>query len=307
MYYDAELRFLISGLQKYGLEVISMGTAGENESEVLVVASYTRKEGQKWAENVGHSLDFADKRGKHEESSMEQIRELEQRYACENALMQAVSEGQNRKVEQLWEKLSDVSMEQRVKEPVRNMKNNCIIMNTLLRKAAEKGGVHPLYLDKISSDVARRIERARGVREIQKLMVMMPMEYCSLVRKHAIHCYSPQIQRTIAYIDTDLTADLSLRALAVMQNVSAGYLSSLFKQETGQNLTEYVNRRRIKHAVQLLEHTKWQIQTIAQHCGIVDVHYFSKLFKKYMGMPPREYRMQNRQKFILFPKHKHWD
>ena len=75
-----------------------------------------------------------------------------------------------------------------------------------------------------------------------------------------------------------------------MQNVSAGYLSSLFKQETGETLTEHVNRKRVKFAMRLLGTTRLQVQTIAQHCGILDVHYFSKVFKKYAGMTPKEYR-----------------
>ena len=75
-----------------------------------------------------------------------------------------------------------------------------------------------------------------------------------------------------------------------MQNISASYLSALFKKETGVTLTEYVNEKRIKYAMQLLATTKIQIQTAAQHSGIDDVHYFTKLFKKYTGKTPKEYR-----------------
>lgn len=75
-----------------------------------------------------------------------------------------------------------------------------------------------------------------------------------------------------------------------MQNLSPSYLSALFSQETGQTLTEYVNEKRVKLAMRLLATTKLQIQTIAQHCGILDVHYFSKVFKKKLGITPKQYR-----------------
>jgi len=215
---------------------------------------------------------------------------MEKRYAYENEMMLAVSQGQIHKAERLLGGFSAVSYEERITDPVRNMKNYSIIMNTLLRKAAENGGVHPVYLDSVSSDFAKRIEGMNATSDILTLMKEMFRSYCRLVRKHSIRQYSPPVQKAITYIDSDLTADLSLSALASIQNVSAGYLSALFKQETGQTLTEHVNQKRIKHAMQLLKTTQLQIQTIAQYCGIVDVHYFSKMFKKYVGKTPKEYR-----------------
>ena len=47
-------------------------------------------------------------------------------------------------------------------------------------------------------------------------------------------------------------------------------------------------------AAELLDSTALQIQTIAQHCGVLDVQYFSKLFKKHIGMTPKEYRKRSR-------------
>ena len=87
-----------------------------------------------------------------------------------------------------------------------------------------------------------------------------------------------------------MTADLSLNAQAGLLNVNSSYLSTLFKKETGTTLTEYVNKKRIRHAVFLLNTTTMQIQMVAQHCGIPDVNYFTKTFKKYIGKTPKEYR-----------------
>lgn len=215
---------------------------------------------------------------------------METRYAQENELMDAVSAGHMHKAETLLHALSPNSFENRLSDQLRNVKNYLIIMNTLLRKAAERGGVHPVYLDSNSSAFARQIEQLPGVEQVGSLMEEMFRSYCRLVKMHSMRQYSPPIQRVITYIDSDLTANLSLSTLAAMQNVSAGYLSSLFKQETGETLTEHVNRKRVKFAMRLLGTTRLQVQTIAQHCGILDVHYFSKVFKKYAGMTPKEYR-----------------
>lgn len=225
-----------------------------------------------------------------EEDTLWKMKNIEQRYAYENELMSAVSRGQLHKVDMLLTGFSSLVFEQRVADPVRNAKNYCIIMNTLLRKSAEQGGVHPLYLDSTSSSFAVKIEQVHSLEAILPLMTEMFRSYCRLVRKHSLKDYSPPVQKALTYIDANLAGSLSLRTLAETLNVSSSYLSTLFKKETGQTLTEHINRRRIKHAMHLLESTRLQIQTVAQHCGIVDVQYFSRIFKRIAGMTPKEYR-----------------
>ncbi len=215
---------------------------------------------------------------------------LERRYDGERKMIQAVSQGMTHQAEQIISKSSALMLEMRVPDPVRNMKNYTIIVNTLLRKAAEQGGVHPLYIDGVSSDFARRIEKIRSVEEGIGMHHEMIDKYCNLVKKHSMKSYSPLVQKVITLVDFDITADLSLSHQAELLNVNASYLSTLFKKETGATLTEYVSKKRIEHAAFLLSSTNLQIQTIAQNCGILDVNYFTKLFKKHTGKTPKEYR-----------------
>lgn len=215
---------------------------------------------------------------------------MEKRYSFENELMQAVSLGQVHKNTSLLSSFSDQVFERRSSDPLRNMKNYVIIMNTLLRKAAEKGGVHPMYIDRLSSSFAFRLEQISALPEVVPLMHEMYKSYCRLVRKHSLQSYSPIVQKSIILIDSDLSANLSLHTLAESQNISPGYLSAVFRKETGKTISEFIREKRMKHAVHLLTTTHLQIQTVALHCGIMDVQYFSKIFKKHTGMTPKEYR-----------------
>jgi YesN/AraC family two-component response regulator len=119
--------------------------------------------------------------------------------------------------------------------------------------------------------------------------------YCRLVRKHSTKQYSTVVKNTVLIIDSDISAELSLQSLAERLGVTAGYLATVFKKETGKTVVEYVRDKRINHALHLLNTTNLQIQTIAMHCGIMDVQYFSKLFKRQIGKTPREYREQLRR------------
>lgn len=215
---------------------------------------------------------------------------MERRYEYENELMDAVAQGNVHKAELMITGFSSVSFESRVPDRLRNAKNYCIISNTLMRKAAQQGGVHPVHLDQVSSDFARRIEAIHAPEEVTEFLSSMLRSYCRLVKRHSMKNVSPLVQKAMVYIENDLTSDLSLSTVAQMNNVSPGYLSGLFKKETGQTFTAYVNSRRIHRAKHLLRTTNLQVQTIAQHCGILDFHYFCRVFKNSVGMTPTEYR-----------------
>ncbi len=221
---------------------------------------------------------------------MNDISEMEERYDFENKLLSAISHGNTQKAEQMLSNIPSLAFEGRIADPVRSIKNYCIITNTLFRKAAENGGVHPIYLDEVSTNFAKRIEDINTVSVAKNFMLEILRVYCRLVRKHSFKDYSPIVKKTLLIIETDLSADLSLKTIAKKNNVSSGYFSVIFKKEIGQTLTEFVNQKRVERAKELLKTTSLQIQTIAQHCGILDLHYFCRIFKKAVGKTPSEYR-----------------
>jgi YesN/AraC family two-component response regulator len=223
-------------------------------------------------------------------SLMANMELMQKRYDFENELIRAVELGQEHKFPRIAMAFEEGAMERRLSDPVRNIKNYCIIMNTILRKAAESGGVHPLYINDLSTAFAVRIEKLYSVSAATEFMSEMFRSYCRLVRKYSMKSYSPIVRKVITLINSDLSANLTLVALAESQNVSAGYLSTLFKRETGKNITEYILDERMKLAKRLLTTTSLQVQTVALNCGIMDVQYFSKVFKKYTGKTPKEYR-----------------
>jgi len=224
------------------------------------------------------------------EDALLSVQIMEKLYETEQHLLQAVTNGQLHKAELYLSNLASRQYEARTNNPVRDLRNYAIILNTLLRKAVENAAVHPIHIHAISSQYARKIETLTSHATYVSLTKEMVRKYCLLVKNHSLKGYSLLVRKVITGIDSDLTADLSLNAQARILNVNPSYLSTLFKKETGSTLTEYVNRKRIEHALLLLNTTDMQIQMIAQYCGITDVNYFTKTFKKIVGKTPKEYR-----------------
>ena len=97
------------------------------------------------------------------------------------------------------------------------------------------------------------------------------------------------IEHSIRYIQDNLTADLSLDALAKKFSFSPTYFHKLFKASTGRTLREYVEHQRITSACNLLVSTNMTLTEIAYTCGFSSQAYFSFVFKRHMDKTPKEY------------------
>ncbi|MDD3253593.1 MAG: AraC family transcriptional regulator [Lachnospiraceae bacterium] len=215
---------------------------------------------------------------------------LERRYEAENAFMEAVSAGNADQAVQYWNIFRTFDLGSRFVGSLRKKQNGVIIANTLLRKAIERAKVHPYYIDEISGRYSNAIENAKSEQELNQMNIDMLREYSAYVQKYSLRQYSPLMQKVINYINLNLAESQSLNILSDAFHVSSSYLSNLFKQETGQTLTAYINNQRMVRAANRLEHTDDTISAIAESVGFLDLNYFTKVFKKVIGVTPSQYR-----------------
>ena len=83
--------------------------------------------------------------------------------------------------------------------------------------------------------------------------------------------------------------DLRLETIASHFFVNTQHLSAVFSQESGVTLTSYINVCRMKKARQFLLEDSPSIQNVASLCGFSDSGYFSKCFRKYYGISPKNF------------------
>lgn len=104
---------------------------------------------------------------------------------------------------------------------------------------------------------------------------------------------SPAVMRSKAYIKSNYQKQLYLSDIAGYVHLNPQYLSMLFRQETGQSVSDYIGEIRMEHARLLLRNTTHSIQTIAEAVGYSDPQYFSRRFKQLVGQSPMAYRSKN--------------
>ncbi|WP_168120098.1 response regulator [Paenibacillus sp. HB172176] len=84
--------------------------------------------------------------------------------------------------------------------------------------------------------------------------------------------------------------DLTVYKIAHELGLSPNYISVIFRQYTGENISAYITRLRMEKALELLTDIGYPIREVAQSAGFHDPHYFSKVFKKSEGLTPSQYR-----------------
>ena len=98
------------------------------------------------------------------------------------------------------------------------------------------------------------------------------------------------IEAAKKYIEKNYTLNITLEDVSREVNISSYYLSRIFKEGTGENFIDYLTKLRIEKAKELLSTTQLSMKEICAKCGYSDPNYFSKTFKKNVGVTPTEYR-----------------
>lgn len=99
-----------------------------------------------------------------------------------------------------------------------------------------------------------------------------------------------EISRVKSFLDEHYEEKLSLESVASHFFIDKHYLARLFKEQYGVTLVTYLQQVRITHAKRMLRFTDKSIEEIGLECGIGELNYFSRVFKKLEGVSPSEFR-----------------
>lgn len=219
-------------------------------------------------------------------------KQVENAYMHESKLLGFITEGNYHKAIKEAEYFMQSGMVQRLPNAKLSHRSLLYSANTLFRKASQGVGIHPVYLDDISKKYAQKLSLCVTHQQMNTVYVEMIEEYCTLCRNYSNRHYSRNVQKIIDYILFNLGSNLTPDEIAQAVNFSSGYISRKFREETGMSLMFYITQQRIQIAKRLLQETHMSIKEISIYIGIPDWNYFTKLFKKSVGLTPTEYKKQ---------------
>ncbi len=109
-------------------------------------------------------------------------------------------------------------------------------------------------------------------------------------RMRAVKSKQHNVQEVLSYIHEHYAEDIGLSDLAAHTKLSESYISHVFKEACGYSPVAYLAMHRIAVATELLSDPNIKVYEVADAVGYKDYRYFSRIFKRYMGVPPYYYK-----------------
>jgi AraC-like DNA-binding protein/ligand-binding sensor protein len=136
----------------------------------------------------------------------------------------------------------------------------------------------------------KKIEDSQNIKELTGTLHVIMERLAGKIFSFQGIRHSSALRKAERYIWENYTRKISLQEIAGASGLSAPYFSTIFKDEMGENLSNYLNRLRVEKATTMLAETNMALNEIAAACGFEDQSWFSKIFKSFTGTSPGKYR-----------------
>ena len=202
------------------------------------------------------------------------------------------------------------------KDPVRDKKYLFVAAITLATRFAIEGGMESSFAYDLSDYYIMTMDDCTSVDEVCELETAMFEDFTSRmadIHKHEAVRFldndyvegmeldiSKPLAACIDYIHLHLHSKITIKELGEACGLSPNHLNHKFKKETGMTLQQYIRRKRIEAAKNMLLYTNYSLTEIGQFLAFSSTSHFIQVFKDEVGTTPKEYAKEN------FRRHERW-
>ncbi len=178
--------------------------------------------------------------------------------------------------------------------PVQSLKYHFVITAAMIARYCIEGGMDVSKSYDLSDYYIQKCDNCKSQEEVSDLHKLMCIEYAKHMKSlESNKVGSYHIVRCLDYIHNNLHTRITVDILSDLVGVSPAYLSRLFKEETGNTISGYIQNRKINTACNMLIYSDYTSAEIANILAFPSQSYFCDIFKKYTEMTPSLYRSKN--------------
>lgn len=218
-------------------------------------------------------------------------REMHNALAIEEALMEIVRKGDTAALKRWLSEAPAIRGGTIAPNQLRQLKNTFIVSVTLASRAAIRGGMCEDDAFSLSDGYIQRAELLSDHSKLMNLQYHMILEFTEQVEKlHLGHRPAKLAGDVANYVRHHLSEPISTEKMAREFYLSRPYLSAKFRKETGETLTDFILREKTEEAKRLLRWSDKSASAIGAYLGFSSHGHFIRVFKKYAGVTPNEFR-----------------
>ncbi len=215
-------------------------------------------------------------------------------FSDELSCMELIRNGDMRSVEQDKKMFTSNTSGHLSDDPIKNRIYLNICHVTLCTRFAIEGGMDSEKAFNASDLFIQRFEKAKTEQELIDIRFEITEYFTKQVAAaKKANIFSKPVIECMDYIDLHLHEAIAVRELAKMVGLNESYLSVLFKREAGMNLTQYVTKKRMEAAENMLRISDFSLAEISDILHFSSYSHFARTFRKYYAMSPRQYRAYN--------------
>lgn len=177
------------------------------------------------------------------------------------------------------------------RDPVTNLKYHFVVTTAFITRHCTAAGMELEQAFRLSDFYILKLDNLHTIQQIVDLHDRMVLDFTGKMRS-AIR--NPGVPKPVAdcidYIYAHIKERITIEDLAEYTDLSASYLSRLFKKEIGVSVSDYVREKKVEKAQHLLKYCDYSLVEIANYLSFSSQSHFIQLFKEFTGMTPKKYR-----------------
>ena len=212
-------------------------------------------------------------------------------YDVEQTITNIIRKGDVAALSELINRVPAVRAGDMAADQLRQVKNVFVVTATVASRAAIRGGMDVSDAFSWSDAFIQKCEILNSVDRITNLQYHMVQFFTEEVKKVRIGKNPTKLTTDVAnYIQHHLSEPITTESIANDLYLSRSHLSRQFKAETGMTLTDFILNEKTEEAKRLLRYTDKSLSSIASYLGFSSQSHFARVFKKYSGRTPGEYK-----------------
>lgn len=211
----------------------------------------------------------------------------------EMAFYDSVRSGNLEVVKNLFTPLGGEGFGKLSEDPLQNLKFHLVVSIAMITRFCISGGMSPEEAYGMSDVYIRQTDLCSCASEINDVHYRMTVEFTKRMRQIVNgQVYSKTVTLALDYISDHLHEKILSSDIAAHLGCSVPYISRLFHSETGVNLNSYIAEKKVEAAANMLQYSDYTAAEISCYLSFSSQSYFIKIFKKYIGISPKEYRQR---------------